>query len=196
MKESSFDRITRRLAVTTSRRRGIVSLVAGALGIASISAAEAVITVPPGCGATGRLCTSGDDCCSLRCIAKRDGTMRCARTSSNRRKKKIHHDGGGSTTCLAEDATCPTGDGCCADLVCFASLHSSDSVCRTCGAIDDYCNHAVGATCCAGLLCGENGGGSTTCCIGLGSPCTANAQCCGSHISETFCFNSICALQP
>ena len=119
MDGSSFDRITRRLAVTTSRRSGVAAIVAGALGIAGISAAEAVVPVPPVCRSTGSECTDGAQCCSGRCIAKRlknGGGSRCARKTSNRKKKKeSEHDG----ACIELEAPCVNDDECCDGLVCL-----------------------------------------------------------------------------
>lgn len=159
MEGSSFDRLTRRLAVTTSRRGGIAAIVAGALGIAGISAAEAVITGPPGCGATGRLCASGDDCCSLRCIAKRDGTMRCARTSSNRKKKD--RDGGG--TCQSEGDPCQSNADCCSGEYCIYNYDASTYTCKPCADVRDNCNSSVIGNdtllipCCGSLVCQTDG---------------------------------------
>ncbi len=113
MEGSSFDRITRRLAVTTSRRRGLAALVAGALGIAGISAAEAVVPIPPDCRATGMECVEGIPCCSGRCILKFDGTSRCARKTSNRKPKEKE-----SETCLSRGEQCERNQDCCKDLVC------------------------------------------------------------------------------
>ncbi|MFM8593392.1 MAG: hypothetical protein ACKOCK_03260 [Chloroflexota bacterium] len=114
MDGSSFDRITRRLAVTTSRRGGVAALVAGALGITGISAAEAMLDLPPRCRNAGSPCQTGDVCCSGRCIAKADGSMRCARTTTNRPKKKKDKDkeeSGGD--CLADGENCTSSQQCC-----------------------------------------------------------------------------------
>ena len=111
MDGSSFDRITRRLAVTTTRRGGVAALVAGALGIAGISAAEAVVPVPPVCRSTNMECTDGAQCCSGRCIAKRlksGGGSRCARKTSNRKKKEED-----KTRCSPLQGECKDALDCC-----------------------------------------------------------------------------------
>ncbi|MFM8594218.1 MAG: hypothetical protein ACKOCK_07500, partial [Chloroflexota bacterium] len=107
MDGSSFDRLTRRFGVTTSRRGGV----AGALGIAGISTAEAVVPVPPVCRSTGMECADGIPCCSGRCIAKRDGTMRCARKTSNR--KPANHQRKNRDACLELTDVCTNVDQCC-----------------------------------------------------------------------------------
>ena len=120
MDGSSFDRISRRLAVTTSRRGGVAALVAGALGIAGISAAEAVVPVPPVCRATGMECLEGIPCCSSRCIVKFDGTSRCARKTSNRKPKE-------KEACVEETKSCKKESDCCNGLVCRAIVQSASS---------------------------------------------------------------------
>jgi len=75
MDGSSFDTITRRLAVTTSRRGGIVGIVAGALGIAGISTAEARRGAGQrheklACRNDQSECTTNDQCCSGICRLK------------------------------------------------------------------------------------------------------------------------------
>ena len=109
---SSFDRIARRLAATTNRRRGVAALVAGALGIAGIAAAQAVVPIPPNCLATNALCTDGAQCCSGRCIAKRlkdGGGYRCAQKTSNRKQKDA---------CTKKGKECQRDADCCKDLTC------------------------------------------------------------------------------
>ena len=157
----SFDTITRRLAVTTSRRRGIVSLVAGALGIAGISAAEAVVPVPPICRSTGMECTDGAECCSGRCIAKRlknGGGFRCARKTSNRKKKPDNDNGGGG--------------------------HAPDpGICLPFG---DPCDGSV--SCCTGMACGSEAPGAPTyCCVASGEACDFDSDCCGAMVCNGTC---------
>lgn len=119
MDGSSFDRITRRLAVTTSRRGGIAALVAGALGIAGVSSAEARLELPPRCRNAGSPCMTGDVCCSGRCISKADGSMRCAKTTTNRhknkKKKEEEDDSGGDGGCLADGENCTNSSQCCSN---------------------------------------------------------------------------------
>ena len=122
MEHISFDRITRRLAVTTSRRRGVIALVAGAFGLAGISAAEAVVPVPPICRSTGMECSDSIPCCSGRCIVKRDGTSRCARKTSNRKKKHAEKNSDDKDTCIALFDTCGLGSTCCEGLTCESDV--------------------------------------------------------------------------
>ena len=148
MDGSSFDRITRRLAVTTSRRGGVAALVAGALGIAGISAAEAVVPIPPTCLATNAICTDDAQCCSGRCIPKRlknGGSARCARKTSNRKKKEKE-----------EDERCSPVQGSC----------NADTDC--CFSPDSYMPP----------ICGENNNGKVACCKPALGACEQDADCC------------------
>lgn len=168
MDGSSFDRITRRLAVTTTRRGGVAALVAGVLGIAGISAAEARLEIPPACLGVGTRCTSGDECCSGRCVDKDFNTSRCARTTSNRpdkkKVKKKRDGGGGGDACLEDGDTCYFGDyNCCSgDFNCFQPISSfvpgGPSECKACGAHADTCIGPGGdqGNCCSGLLCEDS----------------------------------------
>ena len=155
MDGSSFDKITRRLAVTTTRRGGIASLVAGALGIAGISAADAVVNWPPTCRSTGSECTDGAQCCSGRCIAKRlknGGGSRCARKTSNRKKKEKDDGGGGGETCVELGAMCGETATCC-EGTCYYNINDQTSACKTCGDFADSCEFGP---CCPGLVCMNN----------------------------------------
>jgi len=182
MDGSSFDRITRRLAVTTNRRGGIAALVAGALGIAGISSADARLELPPRCRNAGSPCQTGDVCCSGRCVAKADGSMRCARTTSNRkRKKKKKKDDGGDTPtppCNDEGGYCDTDDNCCGTLEC--SNGQCAGACKvageSCQAFYECCQGTADLYCCQGL-CG----------YGSGFPCTSTAECCGGTCVSGLC---------
>lgn len=70
-----------------SRRTGAKAMLASIATILGVKAAAARITIPPTCRNAGSTCAEDDDCCSGRCIAKRDGRSRCARTTSNRSKR-------------------------------------------------------------------------------------------------------------
>lgn len=194
MDGSSFDRISRRMAVSTSRRGGVVALVAGALGIAGFSATEAVVPVPPLCRSTGMECSDSLPCCSGRCIVKRDGTSRCARKTSNRKKKEKEKDdqggggGGGGDTCIAEGDACPLA-GCCTDLICYPNS-SASAVCKTCGEVNDYCNEQT-APCCNSHTCEYRGGPGPQCCVNLGQSCNSPQDCCGYGSSAT-CVSGTC----
>ena len=106
MEDRTFDRLARRLSGSLDRRTGLKGLLAGLTGILGFSAAEARVQIPPTCRGVGMQCIAGDECCSGRCIAKDDGTSRCARKTSNRKKK---HGGKGSTslTCTVCANGCP-----------------------------------------------------------------------------------------
>ena len=151
MDGSSFDRIARRLAVTTNRRGGIAAIVAGALGIAGISSAEARLELPPRCRNAGSPCQTGDVCCSGRCSAKADGSMRCTRTTTNRPEKKKKKKDKADSGC--DGSPCQIGDVCCQDFICI-SLPSSDRVCKRCGDAGDLCDS--NDQCCSGN-CSFNG---------------------------------------
>ena len=143
MDGSSFDRITRRLAVTTSRRGGVAALVAGALGIAGISAADAVVPIPPTCLATNAICTDGAQCCSGRCIAKRlknGGSARCARKSSNRKKKEEEEDK--DAPCLRAGNPCGS---CCSDSYCISECCRDQGT--YCSRDSDCCGGGQGVFC-------------------------------------------------
>jgi len=136
MESRSFDRLTRRLAVTTSRRGGIAAIVAGALGIAGISTTEAVVPIPPTCLATNAICTDGAQCCSGRCIAKRlknGGGSRCARKTSNRKPKK-------EDACIAINGVCSGKDQCCPS-------GNSEVSCKGDGTNADVCCLDLGSSC-------------------------------------------------
>lgn len=150
MDGSSFDRITRRLAVTTSRRGGVAALVAGALGIAGISAAEAVVPIPPTCLATNAICTDGAQCCSGRCIAKRlknGGGSRCARKTSNRKKKKEEEEKEGDSRCIRAGSPCP-------DVTCCGDSYCNPDNQECCVRSGFYCNQT--SDCCGTSACVNN----------------------------------------
>ena len=171
MDGSSFDRIIRRLAVTTSRRTGIAVIVSGAIGIVGISSAEAMLELPPRCRNAGSPCHTGDVCCSGRCIAKADGSMRCARTTSNR-KKKNRNDGGDTPLpqCVAEGGACDIDDDCCGSRECSNGVCAA--VCKfagqRCATVDDCCQDGLTLSCTA-----------NRCCVAQGGYCTATSECCG-----------------
>lgn len=204
MDGSSFDRITRRLAVTTSRRGGVAALVAGALGIAGISAADARLQIPPTCGGAGSSCSGGDQCCSGRCVMKSDGFSRCARTTSNRpdkkkdKKKKKHGE-----TCRGEEDSCNVyaGENCCTGLFCSGQAYNGDpsnKECVTCAGLNDYCSSTEpGGGCCdSDQTCDTmHSGSDTRCCIPTGTTgCTNDYDCCGYQKSGQFtvCANGTC----
>ena len=102
MDTSTFDQITRRLALATTRRRSIASLVAGALGLAGISAADAARGAGRrherlACRNDQSECTANEQCCSGICKLKPgSGTeYRCVGDEKKNEKKddeKKHRD--------------------------------------------------------------------------------------------------------
>ncbi|MFM8593526.1 MAG: hypothetical protein ACKOCK_03930, partial [Chloroflexota bacterium] len=175
MDGSSFDRITPRFAVTTQPRGGLAPQRAGALGIAGVSSADARLDLPPRCRNAGSPCQTNDVCCSGRCIAKPDGSMRCARTTTNRPKKKKKKDkadsGGGGVTCGVLGTPCvdPVGSRfpgppepvvCCQDFICVTQP-SLDKVCKPCADAGDHCGSST--PCCTGTCQFDVGAGTNTC---------------------------------
>jgi len=104
MDAAAFDRLTQ----SCSRRAGLKGLIAGLVGILGFSGAEARVQVPPTCRGVGMQCTLGAECCSGRCIAKADGTSRCARKTSNRKKNgtKKSADSGPPPNCTVCASGC------------------------------------------------------------------------------------------
>ncbi len=154
MDGSSFDRITRRLAVATSRRGGVAALVAGALGIAGISAAEASRGAGRrheklACRNDQSECTAHEQCCSGICKLKPgSGTeYRCVGKKKKKDKDKKDED---------KDTG---GDG-------------------TCGISQDRCTQA--SECCGDLLCDLN---SLRCCVQVNNTCEVNADCCDPNLN-------------
>lgn len=93
MDTSLFDRITRRLALTTTRRSGIATLLAGALSVAGRSTTNASRGAKRrsenlACRSEQSECTDNEQCCSGICKLKTgSGTeYRCVT------KQKKHHE--------------------------------------------------------------------------------------------------------
>ena len=199
MDGSSFDRISRRLAVTTSRRGGVAALVAGALGLAGFSVAEARRGAGRrheklACRNDQSECTANEQCCSGICKLKPDsGTeYRCVgkrKKNGKKNEKKDDKGGGGGDTCIADGDTCPSLTGCCTDLICYPNP-LQEPFCRPCGRSLDYCNEQT-APCCAGHSCIYLGGPSALCCVNAGQPCSTPQECCGYGESAT-CVSGTC----
>ncbi len=107
----SFDHLAKRLGASVSRRASLAGIIGAVAGLAGISHTDAGVARPPvDCRSTGMQCNSSDECCSTRCIAKADGTSRCARKTSNRKKKHGAKNGGGSTPVPGPNCTvCANG---------------------------------------------------------------------------------------
>ena len=164
MDSSSFDRITRRLAVGTSRRGGIAALVASALGIAGSSAAEARPEPSATCEREGARCESDADCCSDRCQRK-FGISRCAPPAPDRpdrdkkKRKKKKKKGGSGDSCTADGELCTMADSdCCGNLTCWGYPNPDSyslpvvGACGTCAHANVWCDTYFD-DCCDGLEC-------------------------------------------
>lgn len=150
MDASHFDMLTRRLA---SRRTALAAFLAGVAGARSIASTKAVVVVPPDCGGTGMQCTSGDECCSGRCVQKLDGTSRCARKTSNRKPQGRSRNHRGSHR---DPITCPPGQlACNRECIDVSPIHCH-SCDANCVATGSYCE-ANGCVCPSGFKIDQNG---------------------------------------
>ena len=200
MDGSSFDRSTRRLSVTTSRRAGIASLLAGALGIAGVSAADAARGAGRrheklACRNDQSECTANEQCCSGICKPKPgSGTdFRCVGKHKKKDKKKNEKDG---AVCVEFGEPCiDSPDGCCPDFngqnyqTCHINPVDETSHCGFCAEWGEICDPEA-PVCCGSvqynqcnyyqnveeyLCCSGQGGGcydDSSCCAGLA--CSAN----------------------
>ena len=202
MDGSSFDRLTRRLSVTSSRRAGIASLLAGALGIAGVSAADAARGAGRrheklACRNDQSECTASEQCCSGICRVKPgSGTgYRCVGNHKKKAKKDHKKDGGAATTChgLDEPGCWPygqVGGDCCADLYCEGHPTLNDTVCVEC--IDLGFFWSPLAPCCAGTVQGISNL-VDVCCVASGQACSADSDCCGYNGSPGYtCQSGTC----
>ena len=192
MDGSSFDRITRRMAVTTSRRAGIASLLAGALGIAGVSAADAIRGARRrgeklACRADLATCTTSEECCSGDCRLK-PGTVDEFRCFGKRKKKDKKHGGkDAAIDCISPGDPCERdSEDCCPDWLgdnhCNYNPLTETGVCGKCAESGDLCDAA--SDCCGNQLytaCQINSSvQEAVCCMTVGGPCTVNADCCGA----------------
>ena len=196
MDGSSFDRITRRLAVSSSRRGGIATIIAGALGIAGVSAVEARRGAGRrheklACRNDQTECTTNEQCCSGICRLKPgSGTeFRCV----GKRKKQSRHRDDHRDGCVTDGFSCSGGDRCCQGLTCYVDVTGDETACRTCGALFDVCDDQS-SPCCADLECEpQTLGAAASCCVGLGEACDNGGECCGYLLSMTDCMGGVCA---
>ncbi len=154
MRFPSFTALSQALGSRVTRRSGIAATLAGFAAALADNLADARVQIPPTCRSVGMQCAIGDECCSGRCIAKLDGTSRCARKTSNRKRKshgkQRHHDNGPAPiTCLPEQLIC---DRTCVD-VSPIHCHSCEANCVAAGA---YCE-AYGCVCPSGFKIDQNG---------------------------------------
>lgn len=205
MDGSSFDRLTRRLSVTSSRRAGIASLLAGALGIAGVSAADAARGAGRrheklACRNDQSECTASEQCCSGFCRAKPgSGTgYRCVGNHKKKKAKKDNKKDGGAETCTSlGDTGCmgygPIEDnGCCDGVYCEVHPVLDGMKCVECIELGWFWSPL--APCCAGTVQGISNL-VDVCCVASGQPCSANGDCCGFNgTPATECVNGTCQL--
>jgi len=144
------------------------------------------------CALVGQTCRRDDECCTRRCD---DGV--CA-----------------AKTCAALGAPCLSDGDCCsppgpgttaAEAVPQAVCDPTDRVCvlagPVCAQAGDPCDpNGTGLGCCAdqGLVCGAGPGGGVCGapgCLGLGSDCAFDVQCCGGTICD-YDLGAVCATVP
>ena len=166
MDGSSFDRITRRLAVSSSRRGGIATIIAGALGITGVSAVEARRGAGRrheklACRNDQTECTTNEQCCSGICRLKPgSGTeYRCVGKRKKREKKDKDNGGNPGPTCLAPSEVCTDTSECCDTVNGFCVPSNAESHCcvfdgQPCEADEDCCG-----------FWGNNGGCATNVCV-------------------------------
>ena len=202
MDGSSFDRLTRRLSVTSSRRAGIASLLAGALGIAGVSAADAARGAGRrheklACRNDQSECTASEQCCSGICRVKPgSGTgYRCVGNHKKKAKQDKKKDGGGEVCSSLGDTGCmPPNSFCCDGSYCetHPTLPLSDNKCVEC--IELGWAWSPLAPCCAGTVQGISNL-VDVCCVASGQPCSANGDCCGFNGTPAAeCVNGTCQL--
>jgi len=169
MDVTTFDRLTKTLALGGSRRAALGALLASGLGtvLGQLSAAGQAT-----CKAPGQVCRKRSDCCATRCRKEQGKPQGCCQACEGGR---LYCNGaccaagedciGGSCTCAG--ASCPGG--CCASGVCVSP--STDAQCGTGG---EAC-----VACTAPETCG--GGGTPGDC---GCPKTPEADACGGKCGQ------------
>ena len=165
MTDSSFDRVTRLLAGSRSRRQVLAALV---LSVFGRSLATDSVVAGPGCKDVGKRCTSRADCCSGICRRKH-GRKRC----------RAHDTGGckpGHTGLICADndgigVACTTSSGLggsCFTTTGNAGYCGRSVSCMTCTR-DDECRTLFNddrAACASCLNC--SGGQTQTICLSPG----------------------------
>ena len=203
MDGSSFDRLTRRLSVTSSRRAGIASLIAGALGIAGVSAADAARGAGRrheklACRNDQSECTASEQCCSGFCRAKPgSGTgYRCVGNHKKKAKKDNKKDGGAETCTALGDSGCTDfgpieSNGCCDGVACeqHPDLRTK---CVECIELGWFVS--LQAPCCPGTVQGISNL-IDVCCVAPGESCSASSDCCGYNgTPAALCVSGTCQL--
>jgi hypothetical protein len=166
MDDNRFDHLTRRLALTRSRR-GALKLLGG--GVVALGAAAVIVPSTRAqsteCADAGESCSLDSDCC---------GRFYCGEAGTC---------DGASAGCTEAEGTCSTDDECCGRLTC-----GDDG---KCGGPSAGCTGAEGSCstddeCCGRLICGEDGncGGPSA-----GSECADDVDCAKNEI----CCGGTCA---
>jgi hypothetical protein len=114
MTDHPFDRLTRRLAGTTSRREALAAL--GALAAARLHPVQAAQVQPVGCGAAGAVCTMIKGCC--------DGLV-CA-TSTINPNYGVCISGEGEQVAVTSQLVVPESDGVMAQLAAELTQEEAD----------------------------------------------------------------------
>lgn len=147
MDGSSFDLITRRLAVITTRRGGVAALLAGSLGIARISTADAHRGAGQrheklACRNDQSECTANDQCCSGICKAKPGSGTEFRCVGKRKKQDKNDHDRGNGgdpgPTCSTEHGFCVLNGGCCSTLLCSSAEEGGEGMCEFCISDGNY----------------------------------------------------------
>ena len=184
MDGSSFDRITRRLGTSTSRRAGIASLLAGALGLAGVSAADAARGAGRrheklACRNDQSECTASEQCCSGICRVKPgSGTgYRCVGNHKKKAKKDKKKDGDVCDYYLGDNGCYPQTI-CCDGSYCeyHPVLPFSANKCVECIELGYFWTPDV--ACCPGTVQGVSNL-VDVCCVASGQACSADSDCCG-----------------
>jgi len=134
---SSFDLITRRLAVITTRRGGVAALLAGALGIARISTADAHRGAGQrheklACRNDQSECTANEQCCSGICKAKPGSGTEFRCVGKRKKKDKADHHNGGSPAPTCDHDPCSVDGDCCPGRICSVDMYTREGTCETC----------------------------------------------------------------
>ena len=160
MDGSSFDLITRRLAVITTRRGGVAALLAGAHGIARVSTAEARRGAGQrheklACRNDQSECTANEQCCSGICKAKPGSGTEFRCVGKHKKKDKNDHGRGNGNdpgpTCSSEHGSCVLNGGCCSTLLCNAAEDGGEGMCEFCISDGNYgCETDI--SCCGNVI--------------------------------------------
>lgn len=188
MDHTRFDALVRVVGSPASRRAGLRAL----FGLVAVGSGTTAVDAHrganrrhenPACRSIECECTTDDECCSGRCIAKSDGTMRCARRTFHHQKKRDVH----TPSCRPEEEPCDTSDMCCGSLICVPAGFGEWVCADTCLLAGSTCADA--RECCQDeqqLACENH-----RCCAAIDQPCTADNECCGNGIR---CINGLCSL--